>query len=84
MTVTAGQDVTITLKNSGAIEHEWVILRPGTSISSEAEFDQSQVFYEVPIVAAAESASGSFNLAANEYQIICSIEGVSPRECREH
>jgi len=29
----------------------------------------------VPIVAAGESASGSFNLAANEYQIICSIEG---------
>ena len=52
MTVTAWQDVTITLKNSGTIEHEWVILRPGTSISSEAEFDQSQVFYEVPIVAA--------------------------------
>ena len=75
MTVAAGQDVTVTLKNSGAIEHEWVILGAGTSISSEAKFDQSHVLFEVPIVAAGESASGSFNLAANEYQIICSIEG---------
>lgn len=52
-----------------------MILRPGTSISSEAEFDESQVLYEVPIVAAGESVSGSFNLAADEYQIICTIEG---------
>ena len=38
--VAAGQDVTVTLNNSGSIEHEWVILTAGTSISSEAEFDE--------------------------------------------
>ncbi len=72
--VAAGQDVTVTLNNSGSIEHEWVILRAGTSISSEAEFDESQVLFNLP-VAAGESVSDSFNLAAAEYQIICAIEG---------
>ena len=75
VTVAAAQDVTITLKNSGAIEHKWVILKAGTSISSEAEFDESQVLFEVPSVAAGESASDSFNVAADNYQIICTIEG---------
>ena len=75
VTVTSGHDVTITLKNSGAIEHEWVILKAGITISGEVEFDESQVLFEVPPVAAGESASVSFNLAADSYQIICTIEG---------
>ncbi len=72
--VAAGQDVTVTLNNSGSIEHEWVILTAGTSISSEAEFDESQVLFNLP-VAAGESVSDSFNLGAGEYQTICAIEG---------
>ncbi len=72
--VAAGQDVTITLNNSGTIAHEWAILSAGTSISSEAEFDESQVLFVLP-AAAGDSVSDSFNLAADEYQIICTIEG---------
>jgi len=66
LTVTGGQDVTITLKNTGAIEHEWVILRPGTSHQQRSRVRPVAGLYEVPIVAAGESASGSFNLATNE------------------
>ncbi|MFQ5967694.1 MAG: plastocyanin/azurin family copper-binding protein [Acidimicrobiia bacterium] len=75
VTVAARQDVTITLDNLGAIEHEWTILKAGTTINSEAEFDESQVLFKVPSVAAGQSASGSFNVAAGSYQIICIIQG---------
>lgn len=73
--VAAAQDVSITLKNSGVVEHEWAILKAGTSIGSEAEFDESQVLFRLPPVAAGESASNSFNMATGSYQIVCTIEG---------
>ena len=75
VTVAAAQAVTITLNNLGSIEHEWTILKAGTNISSETEFDESQVLFKVPSVAAGASASGTFNVPAGSYQIICNIQG---------
>jgi len=75
VTVAAAQNVTITLDNLGSIEHEWTILKAGTNISSETEFDESLVLFKVPSVAAGASASGIFNVPAGSYQIICNIQG---------
>ena len=72
--VAAAHDVSITLENPGAVEHEWVVLNAGTNIDSETDFDESQVLFRLSPVAAGETASNSFNLAAGSYQIICSID----------
>ena len=45
------------------------------SITSEADFDESQVLFRLPADAAAESVGVAFDLAAGSYQIIWPIEG---------
>ena len=34
--IAAGETITINLENEGAVEHEWVLLRPGVTISDES------------------------------------------------
>lgn len=75
VTVAAAQDVSITLENSGAIEHEWAILKAGSNITSEAELAEAQILFILPSVAAGASNTDSFNLAEGNYQIICTIQG---------
>ena len=76
VTVAADQDVTIKVENvSDSVEHEWVIVKQGNEISSEADFDEDDVLFEVEAVAPGESGSGTFNVPAGEYQIICALEG---------
>jgi uncharacterized cupredoxin-like copper-binding protein len=58
-----------------AVEHEWVIIKPGHEISSEADFDEDDVLFEVEAVQPGESGTGTFNIPAGEYQIICALEG---------
>jgi uncharacterized cupredoxin-like copper-binding protein len=75
-TVVADEDVTITVENvSDSVEHEWVIIKQGNEISSEADFDEEDVLFEVEAVAPGGSGSGTFNVPAGEYQIICALEG---------
>jgi uncharacterized cupredoxin-like copper-binding protein len=75
-TVVADEDVTVTVENvTDAVEHEWVIIKPGHEISSEADFDEDDVLFEVEAVQPGESGTGTFNIPAGEYQIICALEG---------
>jgi len=75
-TVVADEDVTITVENvSDSVEHEWVIIAPGHEISSESDFDEEDVLFEVEAVQPGESGTGTFNVPAGEYQIICALEG---------
>ena len=76
VTVVADEDITVTVENvNDAVEHEWVIVKPGNEISSEADFDEEDVLFEVEAVASGGSGSGTFNVPAGEYQIICALEG---------
>jgi len=75
-TVKADSDVTVTVNNKNDVdEHEWVIVKPGSEISSEADFSEDVVLFEVEAVPPGESESGTFNVPAGEYQIICALEG---------
>ncbi len=68
------QEVSITLDNQGAIEHNLNILQAGTVISSEDEYSDD-LSIGVIDVAAGETASRDFTLEPGNYQIICSIAG---------
>jgi uncharacterized cupredoxin-like copper-binding protein len=72
-TVTAGEEVTLTLTNEGAAEHEWALL--SEEIASEAEFSEDLVIWEMEAASGA-SAQGTFTApAAGTYQVVCVIPG---------
>lgn len=80
-TVAAGEEITINLTNDGAVTHEFVILKDGVRISSEAELPATEeelladfVYWEEEIEA---GDSGTFTFtapAAGNYQVICALE----------
>jgi uncharacterized cupredoxin-like copper-binding protein len=79
--IAAGETITINLDNEGAVEHEWVLLRPGVTISDESELPATEeelladfVYWEDELEPG-ESKSLTFTAPEiGEYQIICAIE----------
>ncbi len=72
----ADTDVEVTVTNANDTdEHEWVIVKPGHELTSEADFDEEDVLFEVEAVPPGTSESGTFNVPAGTYQIICALEG---------
>ncbi len=79
-TAPADEDVTVELTNDGAVAHEFVILQPGVTISSEADLPDTEeelladfVLTETE-VEAGETGELNFNVPAGTYQVICAIE----------
>jgi uncharacterized cupredoxin-like copper-binding protein len=80
--IPAGEQITITLTNSGTIDHEWVLLNPGVTIASEADLPEteeellSEFVYWEEEVSPGDTATFTFTAPAEgTYQIICAIEG---------
>jgi uncharacterized cupredoxin-like copper-binding protein len=79
--IAAGETITINLQNDGAVEHEWVLLRPGVNISSEADLPATEeelladfVYWEDEVESGDSKTLTFAAPAAGEYQIICAIE----------
>jgi plastocyanin len=73
-TVPAGEAVTLEFTNDGAIEHEWVIVEQGTTLTSTEEFEEDHVVWEIE-AAPGETETGEFTVEeAGTYQVICAIE----------
>jgi uncharacterized cupredoxin-like copper-binding protein len=75
VTAAADTDVTITLVNEGALEHEWAVIEQGSEISSEDEFSDDIVAFEVEAIEGGETAEDTFNLGAGTYQVVCAVPG---------
>lgn len=80
--IPAGETITIELTNSGTIAHEWVLLKPGVTISDESDLPDTEeelladfVYWEEE-VEPGDTATFTFTAPAEgTYQIICAIEG---------
>ena len=80
--IPAGEEITITLTNSGTIAHEWVLLKPGVTIASEADLPETEeellsdfVYWEEE-VEPGDTATFTFTAPAEgTYQIVCAIPG---------
>jgi uncharacterized cupredoxin-like copper-binding protein len=75
--VPAGAEVNITLKNSGALEHEWVVMKPGTQATAPFdENDEANIYWEEELDA---GQSGAYTFTApqepGEYQVVCGTAG---------
>ncbi len=76
-TVPAGAEVTLTVTNSGTIEHNWVLLDAGYQASAPFDAtDQAYVVTETK-VPAGEVQTFTFTAPskAGSYQIVCSVPG---------
>ena len=76
-TVPAGQQITITATNNGAVKHDFVIFKLGTDAGDKFdEQDKPNIYWEVT-VGPGESTTTTFTApdVAGEYSIACGIEG---------
>lgn len=80
--IPAGEQITVQLTNSGTIEHEWVILKPGVTITDESELpdDEETLLAEFVYWEEEVEPGGSKTLTfdappAGDYQIVCAISG---------
>ncbi len=76
-TVPAGQEITIELKNSGAIEHEFVIMKFGTQVSEPfSEDDEDNIYWEHEVEAGkTDTVTFTAPTEPGEYQVVCGISG---------
>ena len=77
-TVPAGAEVTLTLTNDGSVQHEWLLLDSGITITppfdEEAVKDSILVDQDVDAGAAATIVFTA-PTAAGEYEVVCGIAG---------
>ncbi len=72
-----GQEITLHLTNKGAIEHELVIMKYGTTVGdSFGAEDEENIYWEIE-VKPGESTTVTFTSpdVAGQYQFVCGIEG---------
>jgi uncharacterized cupredoxin-like copper-binding protein len=76
VTVPAGATVNLTLKNTGTVEHTWVVLKQGVSVTTATGLDPASILFSSK-VEAGQSASFTFTApaTAGDYEIICDLPG---------
>lgn len=77
-TIPAGEEITLELKNSGNIQHDFIILKKGIEI--KGSFDHNKYMNDMifhAMLDAGESGKFAFTAPteAGEYQIVCGILG---------
>ena len=76
-TISAGQEITMNVKNEGAVIHEFVIMKPGLTIGDDfGPEDEENIYWEVE-AEPGESKTVTFTAPADpgEYQVVCGTEG---------
>lgn len=75
--VPAGQEITLTATNSGAVVHEFVIMKYGTNVGENfGDEDEENIYWEVE-VKPGQSETVTFTAPSDpgEYQVVCGTEG---------
>ena len=75
--IPAGQEITLTATNSGAVVHEIVIMKFGMTVGDDfGDEDEENIYWEVE-VEPGQSATVTFTAPSEpgEYQLVCGTEG---------
>ena len=75
--VPAGQEITLTVTNAGAVIHEFVIMKLGTTVGDDfGDEDEDNIYWEVE-AEAGQTLTITFTAPTEpgEYQIVCGTEG---------
>jgi uncharacterized cupredoxin-like copper-binding protein len=76
--IPAGQQITLELKNSGAIVHDFIILKKGVVIQGSFDQDKQKddVYFQAKLDSnQADTFTFTAPAEAGDYQIICGIPG---------
>ena len=76
-TVPAGKEITLKLKNDGAVLHEYVIMKQGLSAGEDfGPEDEDNIYWEVE-VDPGQSTTATFTAPSEpgDYEIVCGTEG---------
>ncbi len=75
-TVNAGQQVSINIKNTGTVTHDWTIMKTPIS-GSFTDADKANEFWASPMVPAGQSQTVTFTAPTTPgtYQVVCTEAG---------
>ncbi|MBC8363880.1 MAG: cupredoxin domain-containing protein [Actinobacteria bacterium] len=76
-TIAAGQEVTVTYRNDGAVDHSFTILEEGTVISKLEDYNEDMEIPDTHIhLEPGETGSATFTISKpGRYQFICELPG---------
>ena len=77
-TVPAGQEITLNVVNTGAVVHNFVIMKPGTTAGDAFDDDdEANVYWEEVDIQPGGDISTTFTAPTEpgEYQVVCRTEG---------
>ena len=76
-TIAAGKEITMNIKNDGAVLHEWVIMKYGLNIGDDfGDEDEDNIYWEVEVdPGASKTVTFTAPPDAGVYQIVCGTEG---------
>ncbi len=77
-TVPAGEQISIEVTNTGAVQHSLLIMKRGYQVQGHfTDADTANVYWEQAAVPPGKTAKGAFTAPAEpgEYQIVCGVAG---------
>ncbi len=76
VTVPAGASVSLTLTNSGTVQHTWVILKSGVNVTTASGLDPNSIYFTSK-VDPGQTANFTFTAPSTpgDYEIICDLPG---------
>ncbi len=75
--VPAGQEITITANNNGAVVHEFVIMKLGETVGEDfGDEDEDNIYWEVEVdPAGSKTVTFTAPSEPGTYQVVCGTEG---------
>ena len=80
LTVPAGEEITLTVTNSGAVAHDFMIMKLGHAVGGNGhvgEAEHANVYWEQEQLEAGRTLQSKFTAPSEpgEYQIVCGVAG---------
>lgn len=75
--IPAGSEITVNAINNGAVVHEFVLMKFGTTIGADfGDEDEENVYWEIEVLPG-QTGSGTFTAPGDpgEYQLVCGTQG---------
>lgn len=75
--IPAGQEIAIHAVNNGAVEHDFIIMKYGTTVGADfGTEDQGHIYFEIKTMPG-DSIQKTFSAPTDpgEYQIVCGVPG---------